>query len=170
MLWRWGMRKVGRILCPNRRLEHPPLAERVTTWLHEFVDDAARAIADPVRRSILQALAEQPLSAGDIAANFTVSRPAVSRHLRVLRECGLVIDQVDGRRRVYTVDTRSLEPLLSWITDLNQSIAENQSITESVSTGRNNTDWERRLDALETEVHRTKRSARRAITNQEETA
>jgi DNA-binding transcriptional ArsR family regulator len=141
------------------------------------VDDAARAIADPVRRSILQALAEQPLSAGDIAANFTVSRPAVSRHLRVLRECGLVIDQIDGRRRVYTVDTRSLEPLLSWITDLNQRIAENLSITENRGTtedhstgSRRNTDWERRLDALETEVHRTKRSAGRAITNQEETA
>jgi DNA-binding transcriptional ArsR family regulator len=123
------------------------------------VDDVARAIADPVRRSILQALAERSLAAGDIASQFTVSRPAVSRHLRVLRESGLVIDQAQGRRRVYVLDATALQPLLSWITGLGTGIDADPAA-----------DWGRRLDALETEVHRTKRSRRRTSTQQEETA
>ena len=60
------------------------------------------AISDPVRREILVALArEGTLSAGEIAGRFAISRPAVSRHLRVLRESGVVRDEVSGRRRIY---------------------------------------------------------------------
>ncbi|MEV0733533.1 metalloregulator ArsR/SmtB family transcription factor [Polymorphospora sp. NPDC050346] len=126
------------------------------------MDAVAHAIADPVRREILEALRERPLAAGDIAARFTVSRPAISRHLRVLRESGLVVDRIDGRHRVYSIDTGPLGPLVEWITGLDRAGA-----------------WERRLDALDTEVRRTRRdrraaptdrSGRRAAADQEEIA
>jgi DNA-binding transcriptional ArsR family regulator len=117
------------------------------------MDAVAQAIADPVRRRILEVLTEQPLAAGDIAARFTISRPAVSRHLRVLRESGLVVDEISGRQRIYAIDTAALRPLLSWITALDRPGG-----------------WEHRLDALTTEVHRTKRDRRRVFTDQEETA
>ena len=72
------------------------------------MDEVAGAIADPVRRDILLMLRDEPLSAGQIADRFVISRPAVSRHLRVLREAGLVRDTADGRRRVYTLVTAPL--------------------------------------------------------------
>lgn len=103
----------------------------------------AVAIADPVRRHILGMLREEPLSAGDIAHRFTISRPAISRHLRVLRECGLVRDDLVGRRRIYRLDPGPLAPLLDWLAGL--------------TTGDR---WERHLDALETEVYRTRRERR----------
>ncbi|MEV7227826.1 metalloregulator ArsR/SmtB family transcription factor [Polymorphospora sp. NPDC051019] len=112
------------------------------------MDVVAHAIADPVRREILEALRERPLAAGDIAARFTVSRPAISRHLRVLRESGLVVDRIDGRHRVYSIDTGPLGPLVAWITGLDRAGA-----------------WERRLDALDTEVRRTRRDRRAAPTD-----
>ncbi len=79
------------------------------------MDAAASAISDPVRRGVLDALAGGPLAAGDLAARFDISRPAVSRHLRVLRESGLVTGRADGRRRVYALDTAPLRPLAEWI-------------------------------------------------------
>lgn len=128
------------------------------------MDDVARSIADPARRAILSALAERPLSAGDIAAMFPVTRPAVSRHLRVLRESGLVAARVDGRRRVYAIDVTPLAPLVAWLASLDPPAR-----------------WDHRLDALETEVHRAGRDRRAAAlpgdpagapasTEQEETA
>ena len=72
------------------------------------MDEVAGAIAVPVRREILLMLRAEPLSAGLIAGRFAISRPAVSRHLRVLREAGLVRDTVDGRRRVYALVTAPL--------------------------------------------------------------
>jgi DNA-binding transcriptional ArsR family regulator len=64
------------------------------------VDAIAQALADPIRRDILRMVRDGGLTAGAIAAAFSVSRPAVSRHLRVLREAGLVRDQLQGRERV----------------------------------------------------------------------
>ena len=117
------------------------------------MDAVAHAIADPVRRAILEALGRQSLSAGEVAARFAISRPAISRHLRVLRECGLVIDRMEGRRRVYAIDPLPLDPLVRWISGL-----------DSTST------WEQRLNALETEVQRAKRDRLRASSFVEETA
>jgi len=101
---------------------------------------AAAAIADPVRREILELLREGAAPAGVIADRFTISRPAISRHLRILRESGLVHDAVIGRRRFYTVDPAPLREITSWITQF-----------ESPNL------WAQRLDALETEVARTRR-------------
>ena len=102
------------------------------------------AIADPVRRSIMVMLRDQPLPAGEIAARFAISRPAVSRHLRVLRDAGLVRDLLVGRHRIYHLDTSGLAALIEWLDQFAQTGV-----------------WERRLDALETEIYRTRRERRR---------
>ena len=111
--------------------------------------DVAGAIADPVRRDILSLLRHGPLPAGDIAARFAISRPAVSRHLRVLRESGLVVDRPDGRRRVYHLDVAPLAEIDAWLAQFRSG-------------------WAPVLDALETEVHRTKRDRRRAAAPDDE--
>jgi DNA-binding transcriptional ArsR family regulator len=109
------------------------------------VDEVAGAIADPVRREILLMLADEPLSAGQIADRFAISRPAISRHLRVLREAGLVRDTADGRRRVYALVTAPLDELAGWLARLARPSG-----------------WQHRLDALETEVYRARRERRTA--------
>jgi DNA-binding transcriptional ArsR family regulator len=113
------------------------------------VDEVAGAIADPVRRDILLMLRDQPLSAGEIAGRFVISRPAVSRHLRVLRAAGLVRDTAEGRRRVYTLVTTPLDGLAGWLGQLMRPAG-----------------WQHRLDALETEVYRTRRERHTAAARQ----
>ncbi|MEU4745624.1 metalloregulator ArsR/SmtB family transcription factor, partial [Actinosynnema sp. NPDC023658] len=82
------------------------------------MDEVASAIADPVRREILGMLRDDVrLSAGQIAERFAISRPAVSRHLRVLRESGLVRDELVGRQRFYVLDASRFTPLLHWLAD-----------------------------------------------------
>jgi DNA-binding transcriptional ArsR family regulator len=77
--------------------------------------DAAAAIADPIRRRVLELVRDDELPAGAIAAEFPVSRPAVSRHLRVLREAGLVRERRAGRERLYRADPGPLEELRAWL-------------------------------------------------------
>jgi DNA-binding transcriptional ArsR family regulator len=88
--------------------------------------EAAAVIADPIRRRVLELVRDRELAAGELAAQFEVSRPAVSRHLRVLRETGLVTERRVGRLRLYRADPRPLEELRAWL----------------------DTYWEERLDAL----------------------
>ncbi|MFE0592192.1 ArsR/SmtB family transcription factor [Micromonospora echinospora] len=107
------------------------------------MDEVAEAIADPIRRDILEMLRDGRLSAGDIAARFPVSRPAVSRHLRVLRQAGLVRDEVVGRQRFYRLETEPFTALVEWLARFDRPRG-----------------WEHRLDALETEVYRTRRERR----------
>lgn len=121
--------------------------------------DVFAAVSDPARREILSALARGDLSAGEVAALFAISRPAVSRHLRVLREAGLVRNELVGRRRVYRLDVDGLAPVTGWLTTLTSSPASQSG------------DWSGRLDALETEVRRTRRERRSASRQtQKETA
>jgi DNA-binding transcriptional ArsR family regulator len=125
------------------------------------VDAIAQALADPIRRDILRMLREGAVTAGAIAGAFSVTRPAISRHLRVLREAGLVRDDIQGRERHYTLELGPLGALEAFVAEL-----------RAPST------WERRFVALETEVHRTKRERRRGAsvvvdhsrTEQKETA
>lgn len=107
---------------------------------------ATAALADPIRRAILRMVRDRPLAAGAIAGAFDVSRPAVSRHLRVLREAGLVIDEAQGRERVYRLELAPLAELEAFLAELREDRAAT---------------WERRLMALETEVHRVKRERKR---------
>lgn len=69
------------------------------------------ALGDPTRRAVFELLQGGEQSVGELAARLPVSRPAVSQHLRVLKEAGLVTEQRDGTRRVYSVDTASLAEL-----------------------------------------------------------
>jgi DNA-binding transcriptional ArsR family regulator len=73
------------------------------------------ALADPTRRRVLELLVDEELTAGEIASVFPVSRPAVSRHLRVLREAGLVRARPDAQRRVYALDAAPLAELDQWL-------------------------------------------------------
>ncbi|WP_437994715.1 metalloregulator ArsR/SmtB family transcription factor [Sorangium sp. So ce145] len=97
------------------------------------MDAVAQALADPIRREILRMLRDRSATAGSIAGAFPVSRPAVSRHLRVLREAGLVRDVQCGRE------------LEAFLRELHAE-----------------SPWHRRFDALETEVHRVGRQRRMA--------
>jgi DNA-binding transcriptional ArsR family regulator len=73
------------------------------------------ALADPTRREVFERLAGGPRSVGDLAAGLPVSRPAVSQHLKVLKEAGLVIDRPQGARRVYQIDPQGLGQLRAWL-------------------------------------------------------
>ena len=88
------------------------------------------AIADPTRRRLLRLVAERERTAGELASAFTISRPAVSRHLRVLREAGLVRVRPRSRERVYALEPRPLAEVDAWLRSLRIF-------------------WEPRLDALE---------------------
>lgn len=118
------------------------------------MDEVAGAIADPVRREILAMLRARRMSAGQIADRFAISRPAVSRHLRVLRESGLVHDELTGRQRFYRLDPAPLAALVEWLTPF---VRDDQAAA-----------WEGHFDALETEVYRTRRERRRAGTGSTE--
>jgi len=112
---------------------------------------AAKAIGDPVRRDILGMLRAGPLTAGAIADRFEISRPAVSRHLRILRDSGLVVAETRGRERVYRLDVGPLAELDEWLDQFRDG-------------------WSARFDALETEVYRTRRERRSARAVTETTA
>jgi len=95
------------------------------------------AIADPTRRRVLELLSERELSAGEIAAAFPVSRPAISRHLRVLREAGLVRARRAAQQRVYGLDAAPLLEVDAWIEKYRRF-------------------WPDRLDRLDEHLQRTK--------------
>ena len=76
---------------------------------------AFAAIADPTRRQVLERLSARPLAVGEIAAGMPVSRPAVSQHLKVLKEAGLVSDRQDGTRRIYAIDPKGLGAMRAWL-------------------------------------------------------
>jgi DNA-binding transcriptional ArsR family regulator len=73
------------------------------------------ALGDPTRRAIFEHLAERPRAVGELAAELPVSRPAVSQHLKVLRDARLVVDQRVGTRRVYHVDPEGLRLLRGYL-------------------------------------------------------
>lgn len=101
--------------------------------------EALAALADPVRRQLLELLAGGEVAAGDLAGRFPVSRPAISRHLRVLREAGLVTVRSDGKRRLYALDPRPLRQIDDWLEPYRDL-------------------WAQRLDALDTEIARGRRA------------
>jgi DNA-binding transcriptional ArsR family regulator len=82
-----------------------------------IMEAAAAAIADPTRRKVLELVRDRELAAGEIAGEFEISRPAVSRHLRVLRNAGLVSERRDGRLRLYRADPAPLAELSRWLQD-----------------------------------------------------
>jgi DNA-binding transcriptional ArsR family regulator len=101
--------------------------------------EALAALADPTRRQIVALLAAGEVSAGELAGHFPVSRPAVSRHLRVLREAGLVQVRAEGQRRVYALEPGPLAELDAWLAPYRRL-------------------WAQRLDALDAEIARGRRA------------
>lgn len=76
---------------------------------------ALQALADPTRRRVFEALGRGPRSVGEIAGGLPVSRPAVSQHLKILGEAGLVASRPEGARRLYSVDPSGLEAIRAWL-------------------------------------------------------
>jgi DNA-binding transcriptional ArsR family regulator len=101
-----------------------------------------RALADESRRTLLENLSGGPATAGELAALLPIARPGVSRHLRVLREAGLVEFRQEAQRRVYSLCPEQFAEVDEWL-------------------GRYRALWEQRLNALHTEVARGKRKRRR---------
>jgi DNA-binding transcriptional ArsR family regulator len=103
-------------------------------------------LGDPVRRRILELLAEGEHASGEVVAviadEFGISQPAVSMHLRVLRESGFASTRAEGARRIYALETGPLAEVDAWLSPFRAF-------------------WEQRLDALGTEVARGKRRRRR---------
>ena len=79
------------------------------------MESALRAIAEPNRRRILQLVADGERSAGDIASAFSITRPAVSQHLSVLKGAGLVSERREGTRRMYSVRTEGFDDLRTFL-------------------------------------------------------
>ena len=92
--------------------------------------DVFQAIADPTRREIIQLLSKQSLNVNAVADNFDISRPAISRHVRILTECGLLVIRRQGRERFCQADLRKLKQVADW-------------------TDRYREFWTKKLDALE---------------------
>ena len=103
------------------------------------------AIADPTRRRIVELLAARDRTAGELVDAFDLSAPAISQHLNVLREAGLVTTRAEGQTRVQTLNPAGLDELDAW---LNQTRAF----------------WSRRLDALERELRAEDAAARKSKT------
>lgn len=84
----------------------------------DAADDALRALAEPRRRAILQLVAHDELAAGEVAAAFDVTRPAVSQHLTVLKQAGLLTERRDGTRRLYRARPEGLTQLRQLLDDM----------------------------------------------------
>lgn len=76
---------------------------------------AFAALAEPMRLAIVERLAARPMAVGELAALLPVTRPAVSQHLKVLKDAGLVRDSAQGTRRIYRIDPAGLGPIRQWL-------------------------------------------------------
>jgi len=104
--------------------------------------ESLTALADPTRRRIVEMLGRGERAAGDIAEHFAVSGPAISQHLKVLRDAKLVAVRVDGQRRIYSLDPAGLDEIEDWLADVRHF-------------------WKGRLDALENALRETPAKSRR---------
>lgn len=92
--------------------------------------DSLEAIADPTRRQIVELLALKDRTVGEIVEHFDMSAPAISQHLKVLRDCGLVTSRVDGQSRIQSLNPGGLQQIQNWLLSTMAF-------------------WDQRLDALE---------------------
>lgn len=106
------------------------------------MNDALQALAEPRRREILELVRDRELAVGQIAAQFDVTRPAISQHLRVLKDAGLVTDRREGTRRYYRAVPEGLAELRAFIEGF----------------------WDARLEALKREAEAEERAKRRRKT------
>ncbi|MFL5808020.1 MAG: ArsR/SmtB family transcription factor [Flavisolibacter sp.] len=118
----------------------------VTKWLHvmEARRDVFQAIADPTRRDIINLLAGRSMNLNAVAEKFDVSRPAISKHIKILEECGVVVIRQEGRERFCDVQLRKLKEVASW--------------TEKYSRF-----WDAKLNALQGYLENEKKTMKRKI-------
>ena len=114
---------------------------RIRSGTFVVMDAVLQALADPSRRTVLAILRDHPATAGELAGALPIARPGVSRHLRVLREAGLVSVRQDAQRRIYTLRPEALAEVDEWLEEYRAL-------------------WQHRLDALHTEIARGKRTRR----------
>ena len=89
------------------------------------------ALGDPTRRTIFELVAERPRAVAELAREMPVTRPAVSQHLKVLKDAGLVIDRPEGNRRIYTADPDGLAELRAYLEQFwNTALASFKAIVE----------------------------------------
>jgi DNA-binding transcriptional ArsR family regulator len=96
--------------------------------------DVFQAIADPVRRDIIELLATETLSVNEVAEKFEISRPAISKHLKILNECGIIVFNQIGRERLCLIQPQKLIPAFLWIKQYNKL-------------------WEDRIDSFENYIN-----------------
>ena len=109
--------------------------------------DVFQAIADPTRRQIIQLLSRQTLSLNGVADQFKISRPAISKHIKILAECGLVKVRQEGRERLCEVQLQKLEEVAQWAAQYKQF-------------------WGSKLDALENFLDQEEEHIKQVKSNQ----
>lgn len=93
--------------------------------------DGWTALGDPTRRAIFERLADRPQPVGELASGLPVTRPAVSQHLKVLKDAGLVVDRPDGNRRIYQVDPEGVRAMRAQLDRFwNQALATFKEVVE----------------------------------------
>ena len=86
--------------------------------------EAIGALGDPTRRAIFECLARQPMAVGQLSDELPVTRPAVSQHLKVLKQAGLVTDQAEGTRRIYRINSDGVQAIHAYLDQMwNQALA-----------------------------------------------
>ena len=104
------------------------------TVTHKMRRDVFQAIADPVRREIIELLSTEALTVNQVAENFDISRPAVSKHIKILNECGIIDINQSGRERMCLIKPEKLIPAFLWINQYNRL-------------------WEDRIDSFENYIN-----------------
>ena len=128
----------GRVVC---RLTYAYIGIYFAMARASTTTDAFNAVAEPRRRQILDVLADGERPVNDLVDRLGLAQPQVSKHLRVLRQVGLVHVREDGRQRLYRLNGRPLKPIHDWVKSYEES-------------------WNKRFDALEDVVHELKRKER----------
>lgn len=108
--------------------------------------DVFQAIADPIRRDIIELLAKEPLSVNAVADNFEISRPAISKHLKILNECEIINISKKGRERYCQIEADKLIPAFLWIEQYQKL-------------------WEERIDSFENYINNLQKQTK-AKTNE----
>lgn len=99
--------------------------------------DVFQAIADPIRRQIIDVMSSEPLTINEVAEQFNISRPAISKHIKILDECGLISISQKGRERYCSINPKSLIPAFMWIEQYKKQ-------------------WETRIDSFEEYLNQLK--------------
>ncbi len=82
------------------------------------MNESFKALSDPTRRKIIQLLRERDMTAGEIADQFSISKPSISHHLNTLKHAGLVTDERKGQHVVYTINTTVVQEVMEWFLEL----------------------------------------------------